>query len=421
MPPSAMSPLTSAPSPAVMFEASLARLTGELREALSELIARLPEQVDRAVDLERALRLDRKLAWQVFRLSRSTGLGEVGNVPSLISAARVLEAARGRQVPESVIQRAQAAFEQFEAFAIEQCGDRAALATMANGLAHDRSETLELRTRKALFRANAHIWGLQAEMLVRTLIYVPEVVGGPTTTVLLIAGNIGLQGLRRGEPLMISSWLSDAPLAEAAKDPADADAPARAFRPGFDLLPEYCSPNLPPLTHRPGPSGMVETEMNIPPSGRSGALTTYLSQSAPAHGDVRTQGATAGMFTSVPAGTLVEDMLVPAGYSLPASLRVSVFGRRHHPERVFEERTVDLLPQREQALYLGAHTTLPTIDGVPRHHEAVAAVLAQRGLAGQAFDVYRCRVEYPVLHTLLNIKVDGAEQPTAPAQARARD
>lgn len=405
-----MAPSASATSAAVTFEASLSRLMVDLRDALVALIEALPEQIFRAVELERALRLDRKLAWQVFRLSRGGGLSEVGNVPSLTSAARVVEAARSRGVAVRVTERVLSAFEQFEAFAIEQCGDRAALATMANGLAQDRSETLELRTRKALFRANAHVWGLQAEMLVRTLIYVPEVPGGPTTTVLLVAGNIGLQGLRRGEPLMISSWLSDAPLEEAQKEPHDADAPASTARPGFDLLTEYCSAHLPPLTHRPGPSGMVETEINIPPSGRSGALTTYLAQAAPAHGDVRTQGATAGMFTSVPAACLVEDMLVPAGYTIPASLRVSIFGRRHHPERVFEERTVDLLPQRERPLYLGPCVTLPMIEGVPRHHEAVAQVLAQRGLGNQAFDVYRCRVEYPVLHTLLNVKVDGVSQ-----------
>src|SRR5204863_203476 len=123
--------------------------------------------------------------------------------------------------------------------------------------------------------------------------------------------------------------------------------------------------------------------------------------------DARKIGAGGGMFISIPSTEVITELLIPEGYTSPATARVAVFGRRHHPERVFEERAIDLLPQRESAIYLGRQLGSPTIDVAPRHHEAVRLVLNRLGLFGRQFDVYRCRVEYPQMHTLVVMRVDG--------------
>jgi hypothetical protein len=377
----------------------------DLQGSVRDLIRSLPESIRRAVDLERSLRLERKLAWQVFRLSRATGLSEVGNIPSLSSALRVSEAAKARGVPGPVLERFLAAFERFENFAIEQCGDRAGLLSMVSGLTHGQSEGVDLRVRKAFFRASAHLWGLQADVQVRTLIYEPSGPNDETLKGVMVSGSLGLQGLRRSEPLTISSWLNPAPMEAAEGQPTTNGE--QQLTPQYELLRDFCSPNLPDVTHVPGKAGMVETEMLIPAAGRAGALTIYLTQASPTAGDARKGGAGAGMFISIPAGEIITEILVPAGYTSPASARVAVFGRRHHPERVFEERAIDLLPQRENAMYLGRLASSPGIDSAPRHHEAVRQVLDQRGLLGRQWDIYRCRVQYPQMHTLVVMRVDG--------------
>jgi hypothetical protein len=390
--------------PIVPFEDRVGQVIDDLQTSVREVIQSLPESIRRAVDLERALRIERKLAWQVFRLSRANGLAEVTNIPSLSSAARVADAARARGVSEPVIDRFKAAFEQLENFAVEQCGDRAGLISMVSGLAHGQSENVNLRMRKAYFRNSAYLWGLQADAQVRTLIYEPSGPNDETLRNTLVSASLGLQSLRRSEPLTISSWLTPTPL----EAPAGSNGAPAPIVPQFELLREYCSPNLPDLTHVPGKAaGVMETEMLIPAAGRSGALTIYLTQASPSGGDVRKSGAGAGMFVSVPSAEIVTELLVPAGYASPATVRVAVFGRRHHPERVFEERPIDLLPQRESAIYLGRMLSSPPIDCAPHHHEAVRATLTRLGLIGRQFDIYRCRVQYPQIHTLVVMRVDG--------------
>jgi len=307
-----------------------------------------------------------------------------------------------------VLEQFKNSFERFENFAIEQCGDRAGLLSMITGL-NGQSESMDLRVRKSLFRGNAHTWGLQADAQLRSLIYEPSGPAGETLRSIIVSGNLGLQSLRRNEPLTISSWYTTSPM-DSDKVPATGAATekpaAPPLIPQFELLREFCSGNLPDIVHVPGKSGSVETEMLIPAAGRAGALTLYLMQST-GISDARTAGAFAGIFISVPSTELIIELLVPAGYTSPASARAAVFGRRHHPERVFEERAIDLLPQRENAVYLGRFTNSPAIDAAPAHHEAVRQVLNRRGLFGRQFDVYRCRVQYPQMHTLVVLRVDG--------------
>ena len=107
---------------------------------------------------------------------------------------------------------------------------------------------------------------------------------------------------------------------------------------------------------------------------------------------------------------MIVQVLVPAGWAEPGSVRATVYGRMQHPEDVFEARSEDLLPQRVAATYLGASETPPTILDVPDHTEAIRHILTERGWFGTRFDVFRCSVQYPVLHTMIRLSVD-AKQP----------
>jgi hypothetical protein len=46
------------------------------------------------------------------------------------------------------------------------------------------------------------------------------------------------------------------------------------------------------------------------------------------------------------------------------------------------------------------------LPGEPAHAEAVREAIHRAGWAGTKFDVYRCRVEYPVLFTMFAARVD---------------
>jgi hypothetical protein len=418
------------PTPA-SFEVAAATILDELRQTLAELVESLPESVGvaaRAVDLERVLRVDKKLAWQVFRLVRSEGLGEVAKVPTPPAVRRLLAAARMQGVPEEVTRHVADVFERFERFAAAHGGDRQGLISMVAGIGGAGSDQYDQKVRQTLFRANAHVWGVQGRMQVRTMIHPPsEGPEGPCGV--LVAGDIGLQRLHPGRPLAVSAWLRSQPdQAQAVmSDDADIDGDDAAERPadggdGGDagggsiqqdqrrpqLLLEYCSRPLPQMVPHKSANGRVETEMVFPARGRAGAVTLYMSQSVKAL-DASPRTVHGGrMLIAIPTEEVVLDLMLPAGWTDPASARVAVYGRRHNPEHVYEERKIDLFPQRETVTYHGAVENVPAISGAAHHQQAVHNVLTRYGWAGKRFDVYRCRVMHPVLHTLLVLRVDPA-------------
>jgi hypothetical protein len=394
----------------------------EIQRSLAALCDVLGEPIHRAVDLERALKLDKKLAWQAFRLTRSPSLAFAGNVPPRSSVRRLVEAARRRQTPDPVLRRVAEAFDAFEQFVATHAGDRAGLLSMISGLSHQDSEAFDLKTRKSLFRSNAHIWGIQAQTRVRTMIYNsrPGTAGsglGPVD-VLSVQGEIGLQRLRDSQPLSISVVFktSRAPFTEGqskatgtVRSRSSGSASAECIGEGPELLKEFCSQPLPAIRPRPTELGGVETELLFPASGRSGAVTLYSSVLLEDTGEGEHGVFFGKSLMTIPTEVIVLDMLVPVGWTDPSTARMGVYARRDLPEHVYEMRRADLMPQRETLAYMGAMEGVPPVGGgagVARHPEAVRHVLERAGWLGTKFDVYRCRVEYPVLHSMLFYAAD---------------
>jgi hypothetical protein len=398
---------------AASFEQATGAVVGEMRSALAELVAALPGPVSRAVDLERQLEVDKKLAWRVFRLVNSSGLSEAAQVPGRPAVRRLLAAAESCGAPASVIGRIAAASERFERFASmhgETREEVISLMVRLAGAGGQAGDSYELKARKAFFRGAAHLWGVQARMQVRTMIHeVPEAIAEGTFAyrAVLVAGDIGMQRRDPTRPLVVSANLTAR--AGPGDEGDDGEHAAEGQPGGAELLPEYCSQPLPQMVpHPPGAAesggGAGETELVFPVSGRVGAVTLYTVRTASAVDEPRAS-IRGIMFVAMPTEEIVFDTMVPVGHSDPASARVAIYGRRHHPERASALRTTDLFPQHEMVTYLGAQTDVPAVAGAPHHSDAVRDMIRRSGWEGRRFDVYRCRIVYPVLHTLIALQV----------------
>jgi hypothetical protein len=366
----------------------------------------------------------------VFRLSQTTDLDETANVPSLTSAKRLIDAARRRGVKEKTLTRVRNAFERFEDFARAHGGDRAGLISMVSALSGGKDEQFEINTRKSLFRGQSHIWGVHARMAIRTAIYVPRPGQEPGASLErrvddlgVVTGDVDMVRLRQSDPLVMLRWMEtkrdrdrrvqppgDAGAAGSAGDNGGA---AKASGVRVDVLAEFSSNPLPQMISRPVKNGPAETDLVFPP-GKTGAVTLYTTE---LHENIISSGEdmgfASGTFFTMPVEVTVREVLVPVGWSDPATARASVYGRRHHPEQVYEMRTADLLPQREVLEYLGAHDGVPPLSGSPQHAPAVRSVIERHGWGGLRFDVYRCRVDYPLMHSLLLAKIDMVRRPPA--------
>jgi hypothetical protein len=369
----------------------------------------LPGPVLQAVDLQRALSLDKKLAWQVFRIAHSSGLTEVANIPPRSSVRRLVQAARKHRVAKPLLDRISTAFTHFEEFTVEQAGDREGLHSLLSGTSSGKNEQYESKIRRTLFRANAHVWGTMVHTQVRSVIWFPRPEAA-TEDVALIMGDIGMQRLRESDPLSIVRWIRthDSPRNQVVEDAQRVQTGPSIDR-GVGLIPEFCSDPLPQMVPKQSVLGGVETELVIPP-GRAGAVTIY-SRQMMENGEPTPHPLYDGrMFVTMPVETVVWELLVPAGLTDPASARVAIYGRRPHPEQVYDERSRDLLPQHETVRYLGQVEQVPALEDSPNHPQAIRHVLSEFGWLGTRFDVYRSRIQYPILHTLLCVRVDAAKR-----------
>ncbi|MEZ6233774.1 MAG: hypothetical protein R3B68_06255 [Phycisphaerales bacterium] len=382
------------------FEGQAAASMAALGEALAHMFDALGAPIERAVDVERALGLDKKLAWQVFGLARDRSTAQIANVPARRSMARLLEAASRHGVGDAPRAAVEQAFERFEAFTASHAGDRDVLVTMVRGIGSSVDEQAEMRLRRGLYRGNAHAWGLRMRLFVRSTIFLPGAQDGGRETPgdeIMLSAHIGLEQLRPDSRAAIISWARPSGTAH--------EAPARV-EPTFTLHEEFCSRPLAAMRHS-GVGRGVETELTLPAIGRKGATTLYTSQTLRAVGAAKGRYETNNIFC-VPVERIVFDLMVPAGRGDAASAAAAIYGRPYHPEHVFEKRAADLLPQPVAATALGEVEAVPAIDGAPRHAEAVAHVLEQAGHTGARFDLYRCEVRYPVLHTMLSLGVNAA-------------
>lgn len=384
--------------PAIQIEA-LAVLT-EIRLALAELIAGLSKPVRRAVDLERSLGLDKKLAWQIFRVANAPDPHtEVANLPAWSSVRRLLDAARRRRVAGEVVGRLGAAFEKFESFTLVHARDRESLVSMLSGLSGGRDEQYELKVRKSLFRAAAHVWGLHCRLAVRTAILHAKPGAQFVEDGAVIQASIGLERVRVNQAtefVMAMRTVAEPPVAGAAC--------VTPIHHPAEMLAEFCEGPLPRIVGTGGPEE-GETRLSLPP-GRTGAVTLYSMQLHENVTTVRQPSYFGRTLLTTPSEAMVWELLVPVGWTVPTTVRAAMYGCRAHPERVFSEQASDLMHQQETVEYLGEMERVPPLEGSARHSEAVARVLERLGWMGTRFDVYRARVQYPVMHTLLSVRAD---------------
>lgn len=403
MPPIGLSKPVEVQARAVEQEAL--EVLGEVRSALADLLADLPPPMHRAVDLEQALGLDKKLAWQVVRVAQAAHpLGEVHNLPARSSVRRLLEAARKRRVSMRVIDRLETAFTRFDQFALVHAGSRDSLVSVLNGLGGRKDAQYEVKMRKAHFRTTAHFWGIHARMLVRSSIFHAKPGPAYIEDSALIQAMIGLERVR------ISRATDLVMMMRTRSDPTSPGETALTpVRHPAELLDEFSTGPRPEISPNVAGGAECESKLRLPP-GRTGSATLYSMQLHECLSNSLQTDYYGRTFVTIPTERLVWEMIMPVGWTQPTTVRAGMYACREHPEQAFAERAEDLMPQQESVEYLGTFDSAPSLEGSPRHADAVQHVLSRLGWTDTRYDVYRCTVHYPMLHTMLSLRIDAAKR-----------
>ena len=396
------------------FEEQASSVLQHLRGTFSALIQALPDSgsIRNAADLQRVLGVAGTPAWQVFKVANAIEPLAAGpQVPGRHAMGRVFEAAADRGIGQRELESARQAFAAFEQLVRNHAGGRRRdFNSMISGLSNGRPESIDLSQRRAAFRANSHLWGVQSKTSLICGLYHPGAVPN-TCDSAAIRGYVDLCRLR-SDVRFIMHKCRHRGEEKTRIDSEAIDASEHERRTG--LLRNFCSKPLPDFRMVVEEDGGLATELQAGPIGTTAAVTYFLADST--HGlvvrqaDEETPTISMGMTIKTPVEMVVFDMLVYDGMFGEVDPKATVYGRVVNEGTNFKKWSdSDQLPLRPQVIWAGRGPSAVQLAAVPRYPEMLEYVCRKLGWDAQKFDVYRCKVEYPVLHSTQVIRFDVAD------------
>lgn len=395
------------------FEHAAMEILHDLRSSVGKVIGHLPHagQIRRPADLQRQLQLDSKLAWQIHRLAFTTdGLPGGSSMPKIPAMKRFLNAASGCGVSEDIITSAHRVLDQLGELIAVHAGDFTTFESMVSGLAEGGLDQVDFSHRRAAFRAQSHLWGVQVRTQLWCSLYHP----GKVSQVMDSASIRGLRDIRRlraGAPLRLAGHrLTDSrnQVTELhSLDSASPHSPSDTRAPS--LLLDFCTQPCPELEHRVD-EGYVDTYLRETPLGNAGVQTLYLADVTRGikwdSSDLAPSYLNNNVANSKPAEAIVLDTLVYRGMFGKVEPEIKVFGSldklgETDPAKFRHEEVLPI--QAEVRSYGTGQASLPT-PHVPRYAEMIETVCDRLGWELNEFELFRCIIEYPVLGSVVNIR-----------------
>ena len=402
------------------FEAHAEEVVRRVRNAFAEVIEALPGHVTRPSELERALEIDKKLGWRVFRVVHgSDPFMAAQHVPGAAGVKIFLEAAAERGVPPGLTEAAARAVGAFDELIQVHAGDRASLEMMMSGYARRGRKRGDLAHRKAAFRANSYVWGVQAKTQLKAdFLHRSDRAG--QLDIGSVRGFVGFRRIRANVAWVVARARctdDDGTLRTSfVWEPLDPAGEVGVDDPAVPLLLEFCTKPLPRFRRVAGPHGFVEDELVEGPVGNTAAfnciigevarrVASYYRDERNRYGDL-----TARMRT--PSEVLLFDQFVHEDVFGPITPEVLVYGDlRGGSEIPGDQRARDQLPAWETVEYLGKGPGVIHTPDVPRYAEMARYVFDRLGWDGERFDVYRIRVQYPIIPSSVVMRHELPERP----------
>lgn len=332
-----------------------------------------------------------------------------------------LSAAERCSTPPEVINRARAAMAEFEKLIADHVGDRGSLELMLGATARKNRPHIDLAYRKAGFQCGSYTWGVQARSRLLCAILYPDA-DPMRVRAGKIAGFVNLRRVRRETRWTL--WRT------TNVDNEDGTSLNNAFVP---IDPQGALPRGVPLL-RPFstvPSSQIERvvlpdsteERWVPGSvGDKFAITCItgevLRKSMPRYRTEKEYRHEFGQQVYTPVEVLVQDLVVHRELYGRVAPVLTVYsqldGRMWYdcPPELLKDLELKAFPTQVEYLGRGADA-LETSD-VPQYPEIMRFAFGKLGWDTEACEMYRARIEYPVLSTATVLSL---EMPAAPANA----
>lgn len=385
------------------FTEEAATLTSQLRGSLADVVAAFPEPIRDRSSLQRATKLGRTVSWAIYRAATTTSPLAAGlYVPKREAMSKFLRVARKLGVPEEKVRVAESRFGDFERFVEEQAGDWDSFEMMLADLVGERADTTELKQRRAAYRANRHLWGAQIACLFTSSIVGPLADHRSNTDYVAIGGCIGIRQLRkRTRVLFRTRWRVSGPDGADTRPPEPL-IPSDLGMPGAGFLPDLCSSPFPEVDIRDTARGYRELMMLSRDLGANAdvdyaiarVFRDRIARTTP------TDPTTFALSVTGPSRVLLRDLVIHESALEGCRVTVKAYGSDPNTD-VLELDDTRLLPDQPEITHIGTGLLATTSTDCPKLDRAVALAMQHMGWNPDEFHVYRCRIEYPVLSSVV--------------------
>lgn len=373
---------------------------GDLLEASAGLDASGPE-------VAKVLGIDRKLAWKLVRIATARDVFEgVAHVPGPAGMDIVVKAAERVTRDAELAAAIRGAHAGFEALIPTHAGDRASLEMMARGCVAVPNEQAELNHRREAFLGQSFTWGVQARTQLSINLFWPSKTPGHLD-VRLVSGLVDLRRLRPH----VGWTVARLGFVGSGDDPAKpGEPPKKRGMPPPPLLEDFSSVGPDAFTTAVDGDGVMEIGVDDGPVGDTGAMTCIFAgpiirAAAPVTASADDPDADLNVHVRTPVRTLLHDLVVQRELFGPLEPTALVHSEVQHILRTSRRPHLRTrLPIR-----LGVESAGPAPEGartrdVPRSVELVERLLAETGFPAEAFDVYRIRMEFPIVPTAVTMR-----------------
>ena len=403
---------------ALDFEARAAAVLQRLRTAFAAITASLPGSISKPAALRRVLNIDINLSCKICKVVGASGSLAAGpHVPGDAAIRTFLKAAGKAGVQQQLVVAAATAAADFARLVTNDAGDRTAFDSMISSLSGSGDAVqITLQHRRATFRGQRHIFGVQASVELMCVLAQPS----SDPRMLDLAGITEFSSLRRMRPdaplilFRFSTVNDDGKTRKVQRAPLDPTADQSY---GISLIKDFCSQPPPQLRFRQTASGRIFGELVGGDIGNKSAVTCVeghvTRMAVPRYCDESNQTGAINAKMRIPCEALVLDLLVREDTYGP--LRPKAFTCAEHLDEVVAPGVSEewqRMEPYESVTYLGKGPSVLYTADVPRYPELANYAFERLGWDGERFDVYRCRVEYPVLPSTVAMVFDLPEAPS---------
>lgn len=389
-----------APGTHANVDAHIRSSVAELAAALAGQFASLPNAGRRAPDLVKTLGIDNPLACRVLRVAHAADPAEaVEFMPTVNQIKRVIELA-SEHAPASKSAAAREAVARFSALVDEFGGDQRGFESLVSALTPRGVRRVEMAHRRAAFRANAHMWGVSSECVAQMSVLLPSA-DGKHLDLHGVNGFVNIRVTRPNARVMFAARMRPDNVAPQDLTHKTLGEELKAAT----LMSEFSTVHDAALREVQY-AGFRGTRVDFKGVRPADAETIFIHRVMPKVVAIDSdEWARSNSMVSWPCELLHKDMVLPAGFSAPATLKQTAFARREDPKGVFELDAEDEVPLLESPEAILDQASLPETADVPRFAEILDWVMRRHGCGPLRVDVYRGRIEFPMMHSMVSLQV----------------